>query len=836
VAERYRIVGLLGRGGMGEVYRADDMKLGQPVALKFLPEQLADDQGRLERFFNEVRIARQISHPNVCRVYDIGEVEGFHYLSMEYVDGEDLASLLRRIGRLPGDKAIEIARQLCAGLAAAHDKGVLHRDLKPGNVMIDGRGKVRITDFGLAALAGAVQGAEIRVGTPAYMAPEQLAGREVTVRSDVYALGLVLYETLTGKTAFIANTLAELVKMHESQAVKNPSTIVPDLDPAVERVILRCLEKDPLDRPGSALAVAAALPGGDPLAAALAAGETPSPEMVAAAGDVGALKPAVAIACLAAIVAAFVAGGAMARSTTLVGRVQPAKSADVLIEKSHEVIHRLGYTDAAPYSIAAFGTDGDYLEWIKKNDSSPGRWENLSKERPAAIVFWYRESPRALRPLNAQGKIQYGDPPMRISGMKGVQLDTLGRLVAFDAVPPQVESEPAPSDPPAAPDWSPLFAQAELDLAAFTSVAPKWTPPAYADARAAWEGEMPDRPGSKIRVEAASYRGRPVYFEIVGDWSRPERMQAAEQRRGAQIGLALNLIIVLALLVVAAFLARRNVRAGRGDRRGAFRVAMFMLAAGTVGAMLEANHTGVPAQEWNTFIISTGVALFIAGMIWLLYLALEPMVRRRWPDSIISWSRVLSGRWRDPLVGRDLLAGMTLGAVAFFVFRVSKIAPALMGAAPPQPSIGDLDSLLGIRGAVTLILGTMISSILSPMVLLFVFTLGRLPARDRWSPPLIFWSITTLLTTLARGDGNLLVDFVTSAFVAAMITWALMRFGLLTAMAMQFVANYGIPMTLDPSVFYSGAAFLGLAVILGLAGWAFYVSLGGQRLAGLPAD
>jgi serine/threonine protein kinase len=152
LAGRFRIVALLGRGGLGEVYRADDLTLDQPVALKFLPEA-ANDAERLERFRQEVRIARKVSHPNVCRVYDISEAEGRHFLSMEYVDGEDLATLLRRIGRLPADKAIEVARKVCAGLAAAHDKGVLHRDLKPANVMLDGRGNVMITDFGLAALA-----------------------------------------------------------------------------------------------------------------------------------------------------------------------------------------------------------------------------------------------------------------------------------------------------------------------------------------------------------------------------------------------------------------------------------------------------------------------------------------------------------------------------------------------------------------------------------------------------------------------------------------------------------------------------------------------------------
>ncbi|MGH9810559.1 MAG: serine/threonine-protein kinase, partial [Terriglobia bacterium] len=202
LSERYRLISMVGRGGMGEVYRASDLKLNQPVALKFLPPAVAAKPGLLERFHGEVRIARQVSHPNVCRVYDIGEAEGSAFISMEYVDGEDLGSLLRRIGRLPHDKAVEIGRKLCAGLAAAHAKGVLHRDLKPANIMIDGRGQVLIMDFGLAALADQVAGAEVRNGTPAYMAPEQLAGKEVSERSDIYALGLVLYEVFTGQRAF----------------------------------------------------------------------------------------------------------------------------------------------------------------------------------------------------------------------------------------------------------------------------------------------------------------------------------------------------------------------------------------------------------------------------------------------------------------------------------------------------------------------------------------------------------------------------------------------------------------------------------------------------------
>jgi serine/threonine protein kinase len=274
-ASRYRIVSLLGRGGMGEVYRADDLKLGQRVALKLLWAGQGAPSPLLHHLIAEVRLARDISHPNVCRVYDIGEAEGWHYLSMEYVDGETLASLLRRIGRLPTEKALDVARQLCAGLAAAHERGVLHRDLKPANIMVDGRGQIRIVDLGLATPA-ADPGREV-AGTPAYMAPEQLTGGRISERTDLYALGLVLYELFTGRMLFAVGTMEERVLAGSSGPVALAR--MAGIDPDIEDAIRGCLELDPADRPSSAWAVAAALPGGDPLTTALAEGRMPSPAL-----------------------------------------------------------------------------------------------------------------------------------------------------------------------------------------------------------------------------------------------------------------------------------------------------------------------------------------------------------------------------------------------------------------------------------------------------------------------------------------------------------------------------------------------------------------------------
>lgn len=256
IAGRYRVVELLGKGGMGEVVRAEDLALGQTVALKFLPAALAGDSHALDRVREEVRMARRVSHRNVCRVHDLGEADSQLFISMEYVDGEDLASLLRRVGRLTGERALEIARELCAGLSAAHAAGVIHRDLKPPNVMLDRVGRVRITDFGLARLGEEGAAAGEFAGTPAYMAPEQLAGLGATVRSDLYALGLVLYELFTGRRAFpAATTLTELLRLRKETAIVPPGQMVREMDPVVERTILHCLATRPEERPVSALAV-----------------------------------------------------------------------------------------------------------------------------------------------------------------------------------------------------------------------------------------------------------------------------------------------------------------------------------------------------------------------------------------------------------------------------------------------------------------------------------------------------------------------------------------------------------------------------------------------------
>ena len=259
LAGRYRIVRELGRGGMGVVYQADDLRLAHPVALKFLPPSLAADNRRLAQFHNEVSVARQISHPNVCRVYDIAEVEGHLFLSMEYVEGEDLSAVLRRRGAIPEKEAIELIREICSGLAAVHARGVLHRDLKPANIMLNRAGHALLMDFGIAGANAPQDANRMSEGTPAYMAPEQFASSDASVATDVYALGLVIYEILNGERLMSGTTIHDLRDRHQSLGAIVPAALGAKVSPNLQHILLRCLEPEPAARPASVQAVAATL-------------------------------------------------------------------------------------------------------------------------------------------------------------------------------------------------------------------------------------------------------------------------------------------------------------------------------------------------------------------------------------------------------------------------------------------------------------------------------------------------------------------------------------------------------------------------------------------------
>jgi len=831
LADRYRIVALLGKGGMGEVYRADDLRLGQPVALKFLPQALSRDGAALARFHREVRLARQVSHPNVCRVFDIGETTGFPFLSMEYVDGEDLASLLKRIGRLPQDKAIDIARQICAGLAAAHDAGVLHRDLKPANVMLDRRGKVRITDFGLAGLATA-GGDEIRAGTPAYMAPEQLAGTAATARSDIYSLGLVLYEIFTGKRVFEAATVAELAQQHASTSPKSPSQLVEGLDPLVERVILRCLEDDPNKRPQSALQVSAALPGGDPLAAALAAGETPSPEMVAAAGGEGALPPKIAWSLLLAAVLVLTAIIVIAPYSTDLGSAPPPKTQEALEVRAQDIIEKAGYTEPPADRASWFERNYDYMIYAAKQFPTPVARKNLKHGALGVLNFLYRQSPLPLAPTNQNLRVSTFDPPYEVSGMTLVALDASGKLFGFAAVPPQVEKPQVEQESSAAapePNWSQMLSDTGLDLTSLKTAEPTWLPPQPFDRRFGWRGYYPEDRKIEIQISAASYRGKPVYFHVIGPWSLAWRMQTRPLTRSSVVRETTLVISGFACLVVAGLFARRNTRLGRGDRRGAIRIAVFAFCTLLAAGMLIAHHVPDLGAEWQMITRVVGGALFLAAFLWLLYLALEPFVRRQWPQLLITWNRLLAGNFRDPLIGRDLLAGVLSGSIAALGVHIANALPAWVN----LPGETTIPSSLLTLGSVQELLGNLFSMIASVLIpsfgTIFLLFLSRTLLRSYWMSVAVT-GIFVLLVNL--GGENFAVEAPFVLLMTAAIMFMTVRFGIValavTIFTMQLLDSF--PITLDLSKWYAPHSLFMLAVLLAMLFYGLKVATGNKPL------
>jgi tetratricopeptide (TPR) repeat protein len=245
-AGRYEIIEELGKGGMGRVYRVEDTKLKQEIALKLIKPEIAFDKKTIERFRNELRTARNIRHKNICGMYDLGEERGTHYITMEYVRGEDLKSLIRKMGLLSAGQAITIAKQVCDGLVEAHRLGVVHRDLKPQNVMIDTDGNARIMDFGIARSleAKGITGAGMMIGTPEYMSPEQVEGKEVDQRSDIYSLGVILYEMMTGRVPFEGDTPFTIGMKHKGEMPKDPKELNAQVPQDLSQVILRCLEKE----------------------------------------------------------------------------------------------------------------------------------------------------------------------------------------------------------------------------------------------------------------------------------------------------------------------------------------------------------------------------------------------------------------------------------------------------------------------------------------------------------------------------------------------------------------------------------------------------------------
>ena len=816
----YRILHKLGEGGMGIVYQAEDTTLGRQVALKVLPPELAADPRRKARLVREARAASALNHPNIVTVHEVASSDGLEFIVMELISGQPLSKSIPAKG-MQVKEALRLAVQIADGLATAHAAGIVHRDLKPGNIMLTGDGRAKLLDFGLAkytegglevsqtqTLEGAV------VGTVAYMSPEQAEGKVVDARSDVFSFGAVLYEMLTGKCAFsrgsAASTLAAILK----EDPPPPSELARGVPAGLELVILRCLRKDPAARFQRMDEVRAML---DQFERELESGAT-SPETVAAAGEEFGGSVREAVLCLVAALGFLFLGMLLRTATSLHSGTQLELPPDALAAKAREIASSLGYRQKPLDTASGFSYDTAYLSQL----TGKARWSKVKDHRPTPAYFWYRESPW---PLGAVGPdvVTPVDPPSTIPGMISIQLDTQGRLAWFQAVPPVRLSA---SDSREA-DWNALFTAAGLDIGQFTPVPAEWHPLVSSNVRRAWKGIYPGQPDLPVRVEAASLAGKTVFFRIIEPWVTTAPNQTPI--RDSSLRKAFSLVVYLGVC----WLAWRNLRSGRGDRQAAFRFGSCMLVTRLIymAAAGEFRHYFGLGQryEWKSF----GDALFFGGVAWAAYMALEPLIRRKWPHSLLSWSRMLAGRLRDPLLGRDILVGVAAGCAAAVLNLIAQQMVSLAsGRVVPQwPLVADIgtDMAWFIGQIASLSNWIVLWSLLQAVLFVVLWML----VRSRWAAGALLWALATCFWASVANRPELFPLYLLfHGVVWAVNVAVLLRFGV-TAFTIAFLTD-GIlipfPPSLDFSAWYESFGQAAAAIAIALAVYGFYTALGGRRV------
>lgn len=517
----------------------------------------------------------------------------------------------------------------------------------------------------------------------------------------------------------------------------------------------------------------------------------------------------------------------------LLRRVPLPKSPEVLVERAREFIVKLGYQAPPADSAYGFRSDDAHIRYVSEHGAGSGRWDTLATTRPGPVLFYYRQSPRSLVGQNPDSYVTADDPPTLVSGMVDLNVDPLGRLVDFTAVPPQRDESKGPWSEP---DWSPLLTEAGLDPAALAPAASTWAAPVDSDRKAAWDGIYPGQPDVPIHVEAASYRGKPVWFAVLGPWSRPLRQEERPQTTTERIVQRIFLCFLVLLQIGAVLLARRNLRVGRGDRKGAFALSAFVLGVFTAASLIRAHHSSAFADEYWLLVKALAFALYFTVLTWVVYVALEPFVRRRWPHMLIAWNRLLAGRLRDPLVGRDLLVGAIGGVATSALWHLSILAPAWLGMPPLSPYVTWVSPLTEVRHLVSSLINHLGATVIHAMALLCFLLLMRLALRKLRLAIVALFLLQVAIGGL-RGE-NVPVEVAGAALAAVLLTGMLLRFGLLSCACLLFFSSALdlVPLTLNTSAWYAGRSFLDLAVLAALAFYGFHTSLGGKPMFGAALE
>jgi DNA-binding winged helix-turn-helix (wHTH) protein len=531
------------------------------------------------------------------------------------------------------------------------------------------------------------------------------------------------------------------------------------------------------------------------------------------ADSVGALLSVpVAITCLAVVLTGIAGLCFLRQRVDIVNQIPMENSSEVLAAKARDIAKSLGYAKRPVDTSFGWNYNEDYLRYVAGRGGFSAHRTSFSAQHPPPVFFWLRESPHYLVNFAGIYAPKHFERDTLEPGMLEVLLDSEGRLIEFHALP---QAERTASDQKPEFDWRRLFLAAGLDPSRFTHVQPMTHPQGTYDTQAAWMGSWETNPQDLLRVETAAYLGQLIFFRIIGPWTRPDEHPSWS---AGVFSFTTFLFFLVVLPIGAGLLAWRNARLGRADQRGAFRLAGSAFLCMFLGSVVGNNHA--PTFAEITTLFSALRDAFITGVIfWVLYMAAEPVVRKRSPAMLIAWDRLLEGRLRDPRIGGEVLAGFALGVVGTYVVDlvpipfIEPLAPRLM------PDLGAFFSIWCWFTIVAVCISLSNAFVLNVLLQL---------VRRQW----LAVSIFVIAMTIMFASGGPPITALRGFLLLLIVVYALMRFGVLAAVALSYVHNVvlGFPLTTKPSSWFAPAAMLAIGSVVALAIYAFQLALAGRRL------